>query len=143
MKLILEYEADSMSVTAVIINGSAGAVHILDNVYINPCVLELTDSSGKPVESFDEREIMKYNTTPESFEYKEVKPGAKYLVRSAKFEKRSPGMYRLQWGTYKFENIKPGNYTVIAHWPVEDVPEGKFDTWKEKLHSEAIPAVLP
>jgi len=67
---------------------------------------------GKELQSFDKRQIMKYNNTVEKEMFKSISPNEKKKL----YESRLVSGSSFDWGTYKFKDIPGGRYQVFLEW---------------------------
>jgi len=96
------------------------------------------------VEPQDDRAIEKFNNAAPLEMFHTLAPGKTVELISAQFEKRD-GAWRIHWGPFQFNNLRPGTHSVGAEWYAARRPDAapaSTAIWKGKVTSNRLSVTL-
>ena len=132
-------------------NVSTGGQTYFYSQWLQASALQVVNAKGQTMESYDRRAEMKFDNSIRREDFKVLKPGASVMLAEGTFAAKS-GKYELHWGTFVFEDLPPGKYTIQAKWKStqtkwHDRASGKSGVvsgvWVGMVSSNAVEVVLP
>jgi len=100
---------------AVLVNRSSEKHLLLHDARLQVSTLELVPPIGGPPKPYDSRLISKYDTKLYCHLFVPLRPGTKFKLGSAQFQKKREG-FTGQWGPYIFDEVPAGEYKARVIW---------------------------